>query len=315
MVPHRERQEQAQLDAERGERHEQAVVGDRGRGSPARARPAGCDIFTAMAMITGHDGEHGQAGEVAPAAEDQPQLRAQEPQRPAPHGRPSCCPGARPGGRSVRRGAAPPAPRQPLTSKPSPVSETNRSSRLGRCTAKPRHRHAVVDQGGDDLLGRERRRACADTLPLVHQDVGQAELAQHPRGGVPLVGLHPRPRRRARAHLGDGTLGHEPADVHDADVGADLLDLGEQVGGDQDGGALVGERGDQVPDLAGALRVEAVGRLVEHQQVAGPEQGRGDREPLAHAERVGAVALGRRGRRPTRSSAASIRAPVVRGSA
>ena len=56
-----------------------------------------------------------------------------------------------------------------------------------------------------------------------------------------------------------------------------------------------GERGDQVPDLAGALRVEAVGRLVEDEQVARREQRGGDGEPLPHAQRVGAVAL-RRGR-------------------
>ena len=31
-------------------------------------------------------------------------------------------------------------------------------------------------------------------------------------------------------------------DVHDPDVGADLLDLGEQVAGDQHGGAVAGQR-------------------------------------------------------------------------
>ena len=59
-----------------------------------------------------------------------------------------------------RRPVTPPTP-QPLTSKPSPVSETNRSSRLGRraprspCTATP-----GVHERGDDLLRRRRRRAC-----------------------------------------------------------------------------------------------------------------------------------------------------------
>ena len=82
------------------------------------------------------------------------------------------------------------------------------------------------------------------------------------------------------------------------DVAAHLVDLAEQVARDEDGGALGGELADEVPHLAGALRVEAVGRLVEHQQVARHEQRVGDREPLAHAERVRAVALGRRGQQP-----------------
>ena len=52
-----------------------------------------------------------------------------------------------------------------------------------------------------------------------------------------------------------------------------------------------------VPHLAGALRVEAVGRLVEHEQLARPQQGGGEAEPLPHAERVVAVALARPRRR------------------
>ena len=52
---------------------------------------------------------------------------------------------------------------------------------------------------------------------------------------------------------------------------------------------------DQLAHLAGALRVEAVGRLVEHQQVLGGQQGAGDREPLPHPERVRAEPLVGRG--------------------
>ena len=43
--------------------------------------------------------------------------------------------------------------------------------------------------------------------------------------------------------------------------------------------------------LVDALRVEAVGRLVEDQQVRVAEQRGGDAEALLHAERVGAVAV------------------------
>ena len=58
------------------------------------------------------------------------------------------------------------------------------------------------------------------------------------------------------------------------------------------------ELGDQRADLAGALRVEAVGRLVEDEQLARLQQGGGDAEPLPHAEGVGAVPLAGRGAQP-----------------
>ena len=48
---------------------------------------------------------------------------------------------------------------------------------------------------------------------------------------------------------------------------------------------------DGLADLADAGRVEAVGRLVEDQQLGVLEQGGRDRQPLLHAERVGLVAV------------------------
>ncbi len=102
---------------------------------------------------------------------------------------------------------------------------------------------------------------------------------------------HLRDGTRARPNLADGTLGDEPALAHDAEVRADLLHFREQVTGHQDGRPVCGQRGDQRPDLPRALGVEPVRRLVEDEQVARNEQGGGDREALAHAERVRAVAL------------------------
>ena len=49
---------------------------------------------------------------------------------------------------------------------------------------------------------------------------------------------------------------------------------------------LVRQPAQQLADLTDAGRVEAVGRLVEHQQRRVPEQGCGEAEPLPHAERV-----------------------------
>jgi hypothetical protein len=74
---------------------------------------------------------------------------------------------------------------------------------------------------------------------------------------------------------------------------ADLLDLGEQVRRDEHRAAVGGELADEGAHLPGALRVEPVGRLVEDEQVAGPQQRGGKAEALLHAERVGAEPLAR----------------------
>jgi hypothetical protein len=130
----------------------------------------------------------------------------------------------------------------------------------------------------------------------------------------------------ASAHIVDGTLGDEPSLSHDPEMGADLLDLGQQVARHEDSGAVLSEGGDEVPDLAGALRVETVGRLVEHQEIARSQQGGRYREALAHTQGVRAIALARRGeesnslqrgidsrtrRRSVRESVGSIQARQV----
>ena len=56
--------------------------------------------------------------------------------------------------------------------------------------------------------------------------------------------------------------------------------------------------GDQVAHLAGALRVQAVGRLVEDQQVARRQERGGDGQPLAHPQGVRAVPLAGRREQP-----------------
>ena len=84
-----------------------------------------------------------------------------------------------------------------------------------------------------------------------------------------------------------------PVADHDQLVG-DRLDLAQQVRGEQHGAAAVGEVAQQPAHPGDALRVEAVGRLVEDQHARVAEQRVRDAEPLAHAERVGADALARR---------------------
>ena len=69
--------------------------------------------------------------------------------------------------------------------------------------------------------------------------------------------------------------GNQAAHGASRHVRAHLLDLGQQVRGHEDGDPLRGDLPDQRADLAGALRVEPVGRLVQDDQVAGPQQRRG----------------------------------------
>ena len=67
---------------------------------------------------------------------------------------------------------------------------------------------------------------------------------------------------------------------------ARLLDLVEQVRGEQHRAALGDQVADQVAELEDAGGIEAVDRLVEDQQLRVAQQAAGDAEPLAHAERV-----------------------------
>ena len=113
-----------------------------------------------------------------------------------------------------------------------------------------------------------------------------------------------RPRRAPRAArsgsstdqlraAGAGDLGHragrdEPSPVHDDDVRAGLLDLGQQVAGHDDGAAgLRRSCAQHLAHLGDLRRVQAVGRLVEHQHLGQAEHGLGDAEPLLHALAVG----------------------------
>ena len=84
--------------------------------------------------------------------------------------------------------------------------------------------------------------------------------------------------------LADQSTG--PDDHHAVDG---LLHLGEQVAGDEHRAALVvGQVPDEPAQPLDALGVQAVGRLVEHEDGGVAEQRRRQREPLTHAEGVAA---------------------------
>ena len=80
-----------------------------------------------------------------------------------------------------------------------------------------------------------------------------------------------------------------PVGDHDHVVGG-LAQLGQRVAGDQHRAALAGQRAQEVPQPADALRVQAVGGLVEHQHLRVADQRGREAEPLAHAQRVAARA-------------------------
>ena len=136
------------------------------------------------------------------------------------------------------------------------------------------------------------------------QQVGAVARRGRGRAASVLAGRHGaarrgdqlgQPGRVRRAHpdrlvgaAGDHVLGGglddqlAPAD-HDQVVGGDRH-LVHQVAGYQDGPALGGQLLHQVPDPQHALGVQPVHRLVQQQHLRVAEQGRGDAEPLAHAE-------------------------------
>ena len=99
-------------------------------------------------------------------------------------------------------------------------------------------------------------------------------------------GAHPHGRAGgARDELRHRAVGDQlaPAD-HDQVVGGGLH-LRHQVAGDEDRAPLGGQGLHQVPDPQDALGVEPVDRLVEHEHPGIAEQGRGDAQALAHAQR------------------------------
>ena len=83
------------------------------------------------------------------------------------------------------------------------------------------------------------------------------------RLGLAGLGLDPPDGQRvAVEELGELALDDEAPVIEDPDAVADPLDVGEDVGREQHGGRAA-ERGDEVEDVAPALRVEGADGLVE----------------------------------------------------
>src|SRR6266516_1257679 len=144
-----------------------------------------------------------------------------------------------------------------------------------------------------DALGGLVRELGAD-LAVSRPDVGQAQGGQGLRRLAGLRGADDDPAAAQAPELVQRALEHQPPGPHHPHVGADLLHLGEQVGRHQDGHAVGGDLPDEAADLTGALRVQAVGRLVQDDQLPRLEQAGRDRQALLHAQRVRPVTLLRR---------------------
>jgi hypothetical protein len=74
--------------------------------------------------------------------------------------------------------------------------------------------------------------------------------------------------------------------VQHRDPVAHLLDLGEQVAGEEHRGAAIGQRAEQGPELADTGGVHAIGRLVQQQQRWVAQQRDREPETLTHVLRV-----------------------------
>ena len=87
--------------------------------------------------------------------------------------------------------------------------------------------------------------------------------------------------------------GDDAAAVDHRDAIRELVGLFEVLGGEQHRRARVGERADDVPQLAAAAGVEARRGLVEEQHARRDDEAQREVEAAAHAARVGADAAGR----------------------
>ena len=90
-----------------------------------------------------------------------------------------------------------------------------------------------------------------------------------------------------REDVADGADGDTTARVDHGQAIAGLLDLVEEVAGDDDGAPVPREGDKQVSDLGDTGGVESVRRFVEDDDFGIPKQRGGDPQPLPHPERVG----------------------------
>ena len=90
-----------------------------------------------------------------------------------------------------------------------------------------------------------------------------------------------------RQHLGHRASGDGAAPRQDRHAVGRVLDLREDVAGEEHGSSLVAESANEVSYLLDASRIQAIRRLVEDEQLRILQERRSDPQPLLHPERVG----------------------------
>ena len=131
--------------------------------------------------------------------------------------------------------------------------------------------------------------ASTDSTDSIPSSVVLARLTSAGVGSSSPTSIDGGPVTELGRELVDGPDPDEAARREDPDPVADGLDLAQEVAGEHDREAALGdEPAEQVEDLDDADRVDRRGRLVEDQEVRRLDQGIGDAESLAHAAGVGA---------------------------
>jgi hypothetical protein len=150
----------------------------------------------------------------------------------------------------------------------------------------PGCRGKAVQVGGPGGVGVDRHRAGRFVVGEAGRMAGLLHETDERRRLLRVLGPDQQLGGLRRVELLDGSLERQRALLDHQQVVADAIDLAEEVAGDEDGDALVGERAHQAAHLDDAGGVESVGRLVEDQQGWVGQQGGGDAEALLHPEGV-----------------------------
>ena len=166
-----------------------------------------------------------------------------------------------------------------------PVSRRNTSSRLDRrtsdvvgCSPRSVTRSSTASPSSAYSRTRSGSTSMRSTRPAIR--TAADALCSDPNRSSTTSRVEYCADQRRRA-----ALGHDPALVDDHDPVAELLGLVHVVRGEHEGGAALLEPEQPVPQHVPGLRVEAGGRLVEHEDARLVDQRPGDGQPPLHAAR------------------------------
>ena len=150
--------------------------------------------------------------------------------------------------------------------------------RADRADPQPRRHQPRVERGRVlRALGADQQPVA---VPLLHLPVEQRDRP------VGVRGVHHDPAGR-RAQRGQVVLQDQAPGVQHPDPGAQLLHLGHQVAGQEDRHPRLVQPDEELAQVPDPVRVQAVARLVQHQQPRPADQRAGQAQPLPHAQRVG----------------------------